>query len=664
MTDWKPAGAWHGGTVTAVGYSPHFVNDGLALAATRAGLYKTTDRGTSWSRVLLGSTDLGIVALAIASAASEQPNTIFVSTESGRLYRSDDNATRWEEVSTWAGLGLITAIALSPAYHADRSLFVATPNGVYRSEDDGNLWEEASFGLLDVDVLFLTCAPDFAESNVLWAGTALGGLYRSRNRALAWRETGVGLPDTAIQCMAIGKVHAGDGGETQLLFVGTESDGVYSSTDQGGEWIPCNGGLDRGDGSGSSVNALVIDESGNSSNEPRLIAGTNAGLYFGTAQELVAGGEWTAASNGDLLAFDLAVAPDGSTLAATLFEGLWQASDGGVSWQPTATNLAAHIPPIIYQAASTRFALDLDGVAAYSHNGEPWIPLLIADGPQAISALAVGERMVGDETMPVLYAIADDQLWCSSPDFQQWDAVALPTTNVMNLALSTSEQDDQGEKSDLLLLADEMGGFCVGRLPHGAHLSELTWQITVLPRSGETILQMVVSPHSTANESASDRIIRVISTHPNDEGNYVVTLWESADPGQGWAEMATLETELPSVLAAQPQDDPDTFFLATSYRVVKFYRDAATGELMAEQHFFANDLQVTALWVSPHFATDQTIWAATTVGLFRSVDGNASWQQHADLPAGLPIVGCWPPTASTSITVMTLGGEVWELDLV
>lgn len=60
---WQSMGIWEGGTVLALACSPHFQDDHLALAATAAGLYRSTDGGRSWSHNLIGITHRNLVCV-------------------------------------------------------------------------------------------------------------------------------------------------------------------------------------------------------------------------------------------------------------------------------------------------------------------------------------------------------------------------------------------------------------------------------------------------------------------------------------------------------------------------------------------------------------------------------------------------------------------------
>src|SRR5262245_5881832 len=195
---WQRLGSWAGGPVLDIGLSPTFAVDGMALAATAAGLYRTDDGGDSWQRTAAELADPSFLAVAFAPANRPGQVCAYAASESGRLYTSLDSGLTWQEVSAWSGLGQATQLLLSPGFDQDRTLFVATGTGVFRTQDGGLHWESATFGLHDLEVLCLALAPDFVSSEVIWCGTAAGGLYRSRNAARSWRDSGQGLPDDAV----------------------------------------------------------------------------------------------------------------------------------------------------------------------------------------------------------------------------------------------------------------------------------------------------------------------------------------------------------------------------------------------------------------------------------------------------------------------------------
>ncbi len=197
----------------------------------------------------LGLSDASTVAIDSGGQSQRQAPVVFLSTETGRLYRSQDRGLHWAEVAAWAGLGVAFMLCVSPQFAQDRTVFAATADGVFRSLDGGDHWESCSFGLLDLEILCLAPAPNFDVNGLIWAGTANGGLYRSRNAGRAWRDSGLGLPDTAVQCLAVSPYYL----EDQTLFAGTEGRGVYRSQDGGATWEVAGEEL-----AGTNINCLAI----------------------------------------------------------------------------------------------------------------------------------------------------------------------------------------------------------------------------------------------------------------------------------------------------------------------------------------------------------------------------------------------------------------------
>src|SRR5690606_1399324 len=111
-----------------------------------------------------------------------------------------------------------------------------------------------------------------------------------------------------------------------------------------------------------------------------------------------------------------------------------------------------------------------------------------------------------------------------------------------------------------------------------------------------------------------------------------------------------------------PQDAHEhAIFLATQHRVVKLYNQIEPPELRVHQHFFDEHFSVTALAPAPDYAESHIIWAATTGGLYRSVDRGMSWGLIVELPQRLPLV--WLEVTPLHLNAITLGGRAWRATL-
>jgi hypothetical protein len=113
------------------------------------------------------------------------------------------------------------------------------------------------------------------------------------------------------------------------------------------------------------------------------------------------------------------------------------------------------------------------------------------------------------------------------------------------------------------------------------------------------------------------------------------------------------------VMMAWPADPAEhALFMATQHRVLKLYTQGDPSALQVHQHFFDEALRVTVLAPASDFAESGIIWAATTGGLYRSVDRGMSWGLMVELPLGLPLV--WLEVTTTHLRAITLGGRIWR----
>lgn len=168
---WKHIGLNNAGQIGAVEIDPRN-NDTVYVAAIGSafganeerGLYKTTDGGRNWEKVLYISDTVGIVDIemhpsnpnivyASAWKADRKPWTIIsggeMSESEGGIYRSIDDGTTWEKINNGLPTGLVGKIdlAVTPANSSVLAANVEAPNpegGLYWSVDQGENWTHIS----------------------------------------------------------------------------------------------------------------------------------------------------------------------------------------------------------------------------------------------------------------------------------------------------------------------------------------------------------------------------------------------------------------------------------------------------------------------------------------------------------------------------------------
>lgn len=214
---WR-TGAWV--SALAVPETPEKAHRDVMFAGARTGgVWRTTNRGTTWEPVTdsVGITSVGAVAVAPSDA-----NVVWVGTGDNSLTRSaywgDGVYKSTDGGNTWAGMGLrdtqhIARIVVHPTN--PNIVWVAalghlgTPNherGVFKTTDGGRTWQQQLFvnetsGAVDLII-------DHRDPNVLYAAMydAIrlpwkimearpgGGIYKTTDGGAHWQKLANGLP--------------------------------------------------------------------------------------------------------------------------------------------------------------------------------------------------------------------------------------------------------------------------------------------------------------------------------------------------------------------------------------------------------------------------------------------------------------------------------------
>lgn len=167
-----------------------------------AGVYRSTDGGANFTRVLGSANALQIDSLAAHPAA---PGVFFAS--AGGIYRSTDNGASWSQVY-FSGSHCVIPHPTDPsivyAYtNASNALEVSAAGFftyVMKSTNGGVTFEKASFGPVAFPHFGMSGAihPD-GGGDVLYVGGANMGIYRSANGGVSWEERNGGIRDNAVR---------------------------------------------------------------------------------------------------------------------------------------------------------------------------------------------------------------------------------------------------------------------------------------------------------------------------------------------------------------------------------------------------------------------------------------------------------------------------------
>jgi len=164
----------------------------LYAAAVGGGVWKSTNSGSSWTSTTDNLGNIAFTCLAIAPGGSLGSQTIYAGTGEGYynidairgagLYRTTNSGTTWTQIATGSAMSYyINKIVVDPTN--SNYIFVATNNGLFRSTNGGTSFSSiGSFSNLVQDLAIHPTSPD-----TLYVAVTSTGIFKSTNAKSATR---------------------------------------------------------------------------------------------------------------------------------------------------------------------------------------------------------------------------------------------------------------------------------------------------------------------------------------------------------------------------------------------------------------------------------------------------------------------------------------------
>jgi photosystem II stability/assembly factor-like uncharacterized protein len=619
-----------------------------------------------------------IDALAI-SPAYPQDETLFIAI-SDHLLRSRDGGFGWKElVNGLDNRYLLSSIAVAPSFPADGTLFAASRgDGIYRSQDGGDSWARVNSGLDDLNVRLLAVHPGYDSSGMVLAAGTEGGLYRtidggedwhrvlsdrSRISAIAfspalrqgavlagdergtllhstdhgesWEEAAQ-FPDAgAITAIAVSPGFATDG----AFFVGTERGGIFKTVDGGDSFVEMNDDL-RFTFRGKQATLRFSKDGPLLRRDEKAIASialspdyeTDATVFVTLWNEAVfksenGGRSWKRYPIGLTCDFqadsdeyrsphfrDLRISPafsEDGTIFVGGFDGLFKSVDGGRHWAQMETLPLGLIKGLALSpggAESLSVAITTYGGGAYTANDGASRWTIGNEGLKRtrLSGIAFSPCFASDDT---LFSAEKGYLLKSSDRGHTWDKSALDreenwrarSISILNKlgvpAFLTkqflTDTERQVPFATVLAISPDFasdGTLFFGTRYHGVYRSVDGGLHTtaIWEGFGKTITSLIISP-----DFGSDKTLFASVRGAG--------IYRSTDKGDTW----------------QPVNDGLT--------VLDRWQSPTQHQIARKDIHLA---------ISPDYAADKTVFAASSEGLFKTTDGGASWQELADPALG------------------------------
>jgi hypothetical protein len=165
------------------------------LYTGRAGeLVRSENHGNSWTRVFWGRK--GQTDISGFTFLSNDPPSIYFWSD-GHLFFSPDGISQWEirNTSSIPALRIIVADVLN----SPSTLYAATEIGMLKSLDGGRNWGTINNGFIDINILSLLM--DYSQSNILYVGTGSDGVYKTVNGGASWYQVNDGLSSMIVNVL-------------------------------------------------------------------------------------------------------------------------------------------------------------------------------------------------------------------------------------------------------------------------------------------------------------------------------------------------------------------------------------------------------------------------------------------------------------------------------
>jgi photosystem II stability/assembly factor-like uncharacterized protein len=604
--------------------------------ATAPRIYRSVDGGDHWETVFDGAGSyehMGALAL-----APSDPNVLYASAyvdavdaAAGDLLRIDASASPGENMRTATGdlPGIPTTLAV---HRGDsRRVYAGVPGaGLWKTLDDGATWRQmygamagATFTELVVDpvwpdILFAAggeySQPE-GEGSASPDPDALFGIWKSTDDGATWTRVGAttfGRSSGPVRAIAF---HPDD---DRVMYAAGEG-GVYLSPDRGETWTAINGRLPF-----FPMNALASDGA-------TLYAGTSgAGVFEGAIHPLIHTADWEDESHLAVPIYHIQIAlhPGAPEIlyASAYPGGVYRTLDGGATWHALNRGLPSF--PVTDPWRQGYYALALApsapdvlylglygrGVFRSIDGGRTWRPAYGAGAE--LHAAKIASLLVHPDDPNVIFAATEEALWRSVNAGESWAdfGPGLPNGDAQVLALGGQDR-----------LYAAIRGYEL--FTRGAFLLEEQSTWTQLPPLGGR-----TAPRPGGNQEPPYQHTTLLSPPGQPDTLYVGTfpggVYMSTDAGLTWRERsAGLGTGGVLAMLAHPQD-PRILYAGTTSGLARSVDGGATW------HAWDSG------WPAQQWVTDIAIDATNPQNLYactggegrrgvvmKSTDGGAVWRE-------------------------------------
>lgn len=205
----EPSGAGSGAWVT-----PYIIDpvDHNTLYAGYADVWKTTNKGNSWTKISTMSTGSKIRSMAISESNN---NTLYVA-DPNDIWKTTNGGSSWTNINGSLPLSQSSIKYIAVKSDDPNTLWLAlsgyNSSNVYQSTNGGSTWTNISSGLPQLPCYTIVQNTQISGSVHLYVGTELGVYFK--NGTDNWIEYNSGLPN--VQCGELEIYYASNSNDSKL----------------------------------------------------------------------------------------------------------------------------------------------------------------------------------------------------------------------------------------------------------------------------------------------------------------------------------------------------------------------------------------------------------------------------------------------------------------
>jgi len=604
------------------------------------------------------------------SARPGQPDTLFVGTPGGGVWRSDDGGATWVPRLDFLPVLGVSAIVIDPSnpdtvYIAtgDADAGVTPSIGVWKSTNGGTDWANTglSWSLADGRQIYnLIMTP--GNSQQLFAATT-DGIYKTSDGGTTWQRT---TPGGNTWCYDV----QFKPGSSTVVYVTCKGANFFRSTDAGANWSQVTTGLPT-----DGVDRSVLGVSPNSSSGLYILYGDSGngdiyGLYRSTDSGVSfskQAGNVSSVGGNHQQGYDLtlAVSPTDFQNVAAGEYNIGASTDGGATW-PTVTHdgtTGIHID--VHKVAflnGVLFACTDGGIHKTLDGGAHWVDLSptlqIAQiykfygAPQDSSLIYVGEqdngldqysggtwsrKEGGDFDQPIVDPTDENIVYAMAFGYYYKTTNAWDTYTFLNITSS------EGGGSSLTISPADGKTLFAGY--------QNVWKTT---DGGDTW-----SPISSFGDQASCSAIILAPSNPS----YIYAIrggevWRTIDDGANWVKQSIPVSGTATALAVSSSDPNHVWLAQNDSSANKIYVSADGGTNWSAFTGSLPNRRVTSIVYEG--GSNDGLYAGFDAGIYYRNAALSDWQPFNTALPNSPVTDLQIEYSSLTLRAATFGRGLWE----